>query len=154
MRGNTKLLKVLNDLLADELTAISQYMVHSEMCDSWGYERLHKAIEAQAVDEMKHAETLIGRILFLEGVPTVNKLNPIRIGKDVPEMIGRDEEAEAGAVRAYNEAITLAGEVGDGSTEDLLTTIVKMEEGHLDWGKKQRLQIAQMGLQTYLSLQT
>jgi len=154
MRGNTKLLKVLNDLLADELTAISQYMVHSEMCDSWGYEKLHKAIEAQAVDEMKHAETLIGRILFLEGVPTVNKLNPIRIGKDVPEMIGRDEEAEAGAVRAYNDAITLAGEVGDGSTEDLLTTIVKMEEGHLDWGKKQRLQIAQMGLQTYLSLQT
>ena len=154
MRGNTKLLKVLNDLLADELTAISQYMVHSEMCDSWGYEKLHKAIEAQAVDEMKHAETLIGRILFLEGVPTVNKLNPIRIGKDVPEMIGRDEEAEAGAVRAYNEAITLAGEVGDGSTEDLLTTIVKMEEGHLDWGKKQRLQIAQMGLQNYLSLQT
>jgi len=154
MRGNTKLLKVLNDLLADELTAISQYMVHSEMCDSWGYEKLHKAIEAQAVDEMKHAETLIGRILFLEGVPTVNKLNPIRIGKDVPEMIGRDEEAEAGAVRAYNDAITLAGEVGDGSTEDLLTTIVKMEEGHLDWGKKQRLQIAQMGLQNYLSLQT
>ena len=154
MRGNTKLLKVLNDLLADELTAISQYMVHSEMCDSWGYEKLHKAIEAQAVDEMKHAETLIGRILFLEGVPTVNKLNPIRIGKDVPEMIGRDEEAEAGAVRAYNDAITLAGEVGDGSTEDLLTTIVKMEEGHLDWGKKQRLQIAQMGLQSYLSLQT
>ena len=154
MRGNTKLLKVLNDLLADELTAISQYMVHSEMCDSWGYEKLHKAIEAQAVDEMKHAETLIGRILFLEGVPTVNKLNPIRIGKDVPDMIGRDEEAEAGAVRAYNEAITLAGEVGDGSTEDLLTTIVKMEEDHLDWGKKQRLQIAQMGLQNYLSLQT
>jgi bacterioferritin len=154
MKGNTKLLKVLNDLLADELTAISQYMVHSEMCDSWGYEKLHKAIEGQAIEEMKHAETLIGRILFLEGVPTVNKLNPIRIGKDVPEMIGKDEEAEAGAVRAYNEAITLAGEVGDGSTADLLTTIVKMEEGHLDWGKKQRLQIAQMGLQNYLSLQT
>jgi bacterioferritin len=154
MKGNTKLLKVLNDLLADELTAISQYMVHSEMCASWGYEKLHKAIEAQAIEEMKHAEWLIGRVLFLEGVPTVNKLNPIRIGKDVPEMIGRDEEAEAGAVRAYNAAITLAGEVDDGSTADLLTTIVKMEEGHLDWGKKQRLHIAQMGLQTYLSLQT
>jgi bacterioferritin len=154
MKGNEKLLKVLNELLADELTAISQYMVHSEMCDNWGYEKLHKAIEGQAKEEMQHAEWLIGRILFLDGSPTVSKLNKMFIGKDVPEMIGKDEEAEAGAVRAYNAAITLAGDVDDGSTADLLTTIVKMEEAHLDWGKKQRTQIAQMGLQNYLSLQT
>ncbi|MCC6395791.1 MAG: bacterioferritin [Bacteroidetes bacterium] len=154
MKGNEKLMKTLNDLLADELTAISQYMVHSEMCESWGYDKLHKAIEHQAKEEMQHAEWLIGRILFLEGMPTMSKLNQIRIGKDVPEIVGKDEEAEAGAVQAYNAAITLAGEVGDGSTADLLTTIVKMEEEHMDWGKKQRIQIAQMGLQTYLSLQT
>ena len=154
MKGNEKLLKTLNDLLADELTAISQYMVHSEMCESWGYDKLHKAIEHQAKEEMEHAEWLIRRILFLEGKPGMSKLNQIRIGKDVPEIVGKDEEAEAGAVKAYNDAITLAGEVGDGSTADLLTTIVKMEEEHLDWGKKQRIQIAQMGLQTYLSLQT
>jgi bacterioferritin len=154
MKGNEKLLKVLNELLADELTAISQYMVHSEVCGNWGYEKLHKAIEGQAKEEMQHAEWLIGRILFLEGSPTVSKLNRMSIGKDVPEMIGKDEEAEAGAVRAYNTAITLAGQVGDGATADLLTTIVKMEEAHLDWGKKQRAQIAQMGLQNYLSLQT
>jgi bacterioferritin len=154
MKGNEKLLKTLNSLLADELTAISQYMVHSEMCDNWGYGKLHKAIEHQAKEEMEHAEWLIGRILFLEGFPTMSKLNPIRIGKNVTEIIGRDEEAEVGAVKAYNEAIGFAGEVGDQSTADLLTTILKMEEEHMDWGKKQRIHIEQMGLQNYLANQT
>jgi bacterioferritin len=154
MKGNNKLIGVLNDLLADELTAISQYMVHSEMCDNWGFGKLHKAIEHQAKEEMTHAEWLIGRILFLDGSPTMNKLNKMQIGKDVTEIIGRDEEAEAGAVRAYNKAIALAGEVGDQSTADLLTTILKMEEDHLDWGSKQRVQIEQMGLQNYLANQS
>ena len=153
MKGNQKLLGVLNELLADELTAISQYMVHSEMCDSWGFEQLHKQIEHQAKEEMHHAEWLIGRILFLEGQPTVSKLHPIRIGKSVAEIIGNDEEAELGAIKAYNAAISLAGEVADGSTGDLLTTIVKMEENHYDWGRKQRSLIKQMGLENYLTLQ-
>jgi len=153
MKGNEKLLKVLNELLADELTAISQYMVHSELCDSWGYDKLHHAIEAQAKEEMGHAESLIGRILFLEGAPTVSKLNPIKIGASVPDMIGKDEEAELDAIRAYNEGIALAGEVGDNSTADLLTTILQMEEGHYDWGKKQRILIDQIGLQNYLASQ-
>src|SRR3989304_7331435 len=108
MKGNEKLLAVLNQLLADELTAISQYMVHSEMCDNWGYDRLHKAIEGQAKDEMHHAEWLIQRIIFLEGAPEVSKLNPINIGRSVLDIVTNDEEAEVGAVRAYNAGIRLA----------------------------------------------
>jgi bacterioferritin len=153
MKGDVKLIEVLNDLLADELTAISQYMVHSEMCDTWGYGKLHKAIEGQAIDEMHHAEWLIGRILFLEGMPVVSKLNEMKIGKTVLEMVSNDQEAELGAIRAYNAGIALADEVSDKSTADLLTTILKMEEGHHDWATKQSAQIAQMGLENYLSKQ-
>ena len=153
MKGDEKLLKVLNELLAEELTAISQYMVHSEMGDNWGYEKLHKAIEKQAIDEMHHAEWLIGRIIFLEGIPIVSNLNPMRIGGNVLEMINNDEEAELGAIRAYNAAIQLAGDVGDQSTSDLFTTILKEEEEHYDWNKKQRAQIKQIGIENYLSNQ-
>jgi len=154
MKGNEKLLTVLNELLADELTAISQYMVHSEMCDNWGYGKLHNAIEKQAVDEMHHAEWLIQRLIFLEGAPVVSKLNPIQIGKSVSDMIGNDRDAEQAAVRAYNADIRLAREVDDQATVDLLTHILKMEEGHVDWAEKQRAQIEQMGLESYLSIQT
>ena len=154
MKGNDKVLTVLNTLLADELTAISQYMVHSEMCDNWGYEKLHKAIEKQAVDEMHHAEYLIARILFLEGSPVVTRLNAMRIGKDVPQLVGFDEEAEAGAVRAYNEGILVARDAKDEASAELMTRILKDEEAHLDWGEAQRDQIAQMGLQNYLANQT
>ncbi len=154
MKGNENLLTVLNELLADELTAIIQYMVHSEMCDNWGFEKLHKAIEQQARDEMHHAEWLIQRILFLDGMPLVSKLNPMQIGKDVLEMVGNDQDAELAAVRAYNAAIRLAREVEDQATVDLLTKILKMEEGHVDWAEQQRAQIEQMGLENYLTNQT
>jgi bacterioferritin len=153
MKGDDKLIKTLNDLLADELTAISQLMVHSEMCDSWGYEKLHKKIEKQAIDEMHHAEWLIQRVLFLEGMPVVTKLNQMKIGKNVLEMFTNGEGAELDAIKAYNAGIALAGEVDDQSTGDLLLTILKMEEGHHDWAKKQRIQIEQMGLENYLSNQ-
>jgi bacterioferritin len=154
MKGNEKLLAVLNQLLADELTAINQYMVHSEMCDNWGYELLHKAIEKQAVEEMHHAEWLIKRILFLEGIPVVSKLNPIKIGKTVEDMVLNDKKSEEGAVRAYNSAITLAHEIVDQASVDLMIKILKMEEDHLDWDEAQRDQIEQMGLQNYLANQT
>jgi bacterioferritin len=154
MKGNDELLTALNQLLADELTAISQYMVHSEMCDNWGYEKLHKVIEQQAHDEMHHAEWLIQRVIFLEGAPDVSKLNPILIGQTVMDMIGHDQEAELAAVRAYNAAIRLAHEVNDQATADLLTTILKMEEGHSDLAEKQRAQIEQMGMENYLVNQT
>ncbi|HEY43788.1 MAG TPA: bacterioferritin [Anaerolineae bacterium] len=154
MKGDEKLIEVLNQLLADELTAISQYMVHSEMCDHWGFNALHKAIEARAKDEMYHAEWLIGRILFLQGIPIVSKLHPMKIGKTVPEMIANDEKAELDAVKAYNAAIALASDVADENTGDLLVKILGMEEDHVEWAEKQRAQIEQMGLENYLALQT
>ena len=154
MKGNPKLLVILNDLLADELTAINQYMVHAEMCDNWGYEKLHKAIEKQAYDEMHHAEWLIQRIIFLEGNPTVSKLNKIKIGKTIKDMIFNDQDAEIDAVKAYNDAISLAREVRDQATVDLLTKILNMEEGHVDWGEMQRDQIQQMGIENYLAKQS
>ena len=154
MRGDENLLTVLNQLLAGELTAINQYMVHAEMCDNWGYDKLHKAIEKQAFDEMHHAEWLIERIIFLEGIPVVSQLNPMQIGKNVPEIIGNDLNAELEAVPAYNAGIRLAHEVNDQSTVDLLTKILKMEEGHVNWAENQQAQLEQMGLEHYLSNQT
>ena len=150
MKGNKKLLTVLDQLLADELTAINQYMVHSEMCENWGYNKLHMDIRKQAMDEMHHAEWLIERMIFFEGTPTVSKLNPIKIGKTVTEMITNDDKDELHAVRSYNEAIKLARAVDDQGTVDLLTKILKMEEGHVDWADIQRAQIEQMGLEDYL----
>src|SRR5659263_102368 len=154
MKGNKKLLTVLNSLLADELTAINQYMVHSEMCENWGYSKLHMAIRKQAMDEMHHAEWLIERIIFFDGSPTVSILNAIKIGKTVSEMINNDNSGELDAVRAYNDAIKLAREVDDQGTVDLLTKILKMEEGHVDWAEMQQAQIIQMGLENYLVNQT
>jgi bacterioferritin len=154
MQGNDKIITTLNELLADELTAISQYMVHSEMCDNWGYDKLHKAIEAQAMDEMHHAEWLIARLIFLEGAPIVSKLNPLKIGAAVQNMVANDLDSEVGAIRAYNAGIRLAHEVDDQGTVDLLTKILKMEEDHLDWNERQRDQIEQMGLQNYLTTQS
>jgi bacterioferritin len=154
MKGNEKILVTLNELLAEELTAISQYMVHSEMCDNWGYQKLHKAIEKQAIDEMKHAEWLIGRILFLEGTPIVSKLHPMKIGADVPAMLANDSTGEQTAVQLYNKAIVQAREVVDNGTADLFTKILLMEEAHGDWLDQQRELINQIGLQNYLANQT
>jgi bacterioferritin len=154
MKGNAKLIDALNQRLAEELTAINQYMVHAEMCANWGYDKLHKGIERQAIDEMHHAEWLIQRIIFLDGTPMVSKLNPMKIGKTVPEMVANDEQDELGAVKAYNDTIKLAEEAGDKATSDLLIKILKMEEGHVDWAETQRAQIEQMGLENYLAMQT
>jgi len=154
MKGNKELITILNSLLADELTAINQYMVHSEMCENWGYGKLHHAIRKQAMDEMQHAEWLIERIIFFDGAPTVSKLNAIKIGKTVSDMISNDNGDELDAVVAYNSAIKLARGIDDQGTVDLLTTILKMEEGHVDWAEKQRAQIDQMGIEFYLTSQT
>lgn len=150
MKGNPKVIAVLNDLLADELSAINQYMVHSEMCDNWGYGKLHKAVEKRAVDEMKHAEKLIGRILFLEGKPVVSRLKDIRIGGDVGAQVRNDWDAEAGAVKAYNAGIRLCVETADNGTRELLESILKDEEAHIDWLEAQQDQMKQMGVQNYL----
>jgi bacterioferritin len=153
MKGNANIIVTLNALLADELTAINQYMVHSEMCANWGFERLHQAIEKRAVDEMKHAEKLIGRILFLEGMPVVSRLNELRIGAEVEGQLANDHAAEAGAVKAYNGAIAQVVQLGDNGTRDLLQAILKDEEVHIDWLEAQLDQIKQMGVQNYLAQQ-
>jgi bacterioferritin len=153
MKGDPKLIEVLNSLLADELTAINQYMVHSEMCDAWGYEKLHKRIEKRAIDEMKHAEKLIARILFLEGLPVVSELRKIFIGADVPKMFAFDHKAEEDAIKAYNEAIILAGNVKDSATRDFLQTILNEEDVHQDEIEEVQDQIAQMGIQIFLTTQ-
>ena len=153
MKGNAKLLETLNSLLADELTAINQYMVHSEMCDDWGYEKLHKHFEKRAIDEMKHAEKLIGRILFLEGMPTVSNLNKISIGENVEKQLANDHAAELDAIKAYNDAIVLAGEVKDYATRDLLQQILNDEDEHMDGIEEMQDQIEQMTLPVFLTTQ-
>jgi bacterioferritin len=150
MKGNEQILVTLNELLADELTAINQYMVHSEMCEDWGYKRLHEAIEGRAITEMRHAEKLIGRILFLDGRPVVSNLNPIHIGVEVEAQLHNDLQAELDAVTAYNAGVQLAGEVADNGTRDLLESILTDEEDHVDWLEAQLDQIEQIGIQNYL----
>lgn len=153
MKGNEQVIGRLNARLADELAAIVQYIVHSEMCENWGYKRLNKALEARAREEMKHAESLIARILFLEGTPIVNRLGEVHIGPDVEAQHRQDREAEEAAVRAYNEDIRFAVEVGDNGTRALLESILKDEEEHLDWIEAQLDQIRHMGIQDYLAEQ-
>ncbi len=153
MKGNDRMIAVLNERLAEELTAINQYMVHAEICDNWGLKRLHKAIEHQAMDEMHHAEWHIARIIFLEGMPIVSKLNEMRIGKNVREIVLNDYEDELDAVRKYNESIKLAIEVGDDGTRELLEKILVMEEGHVNWAEEQRDQMDQMGMENYIANQ-
>jgi len=151
MKGDPQLIATLNSLLADELTAINQYMVHSEMCDNWTFVKLHKAIEKRAITEMKHAEKLIGRILFLEGIPIVSEYRKIYIGADVPKMFENDHMAEAGAIKAYNAAVKLSGDVADFATRDMLQSILDDEDAHIDEIEGIQDQIAQMGLQVFLS---
>ena len=153
MKGNEKVIQKLNELLAEELTAINQYMVHSEMCENWGYERLHKMDRARAFKEMVHAEKLIERLLFLEGRPIVSSLQKIRIGEEVETQHKNDLALEIGAIKAYNEAIQIAVSEGDNGTRDLLNGILREEEEHLDELEAQLDQIEQIGKGIYLSQQ-
>ena len=153
MKGNEKLLEKLNDLLSDELTAVNQYMVHAEMDDDWSYTRLAESVEKRAIDEMKHAEKLIGRILFLEGTPIVSNYKKINIGPTVEKQIDFDCTSEVEAVASYNDGIKLASSVSDNGTEQLFKSILLDEEAHLDWLETQQEQIRQIGLQNYLAEQ-
>jgi bacterioferritin len=153
MKGNQKLIETLNSLLADELTAINQYMVHSEMCANWGYGKLHEHFEKRAITEMKHAEKLIGRILFLEGIPVVSSLNKIHIGSDIPKQLANDHGAEEGAIKAYNTAIQIAGEVNDFATREVLEHILNDEDQHIDGIEALQDQISHMSLPVFLSTQ-
>jgi bacterioferritin len=154
MKGKPEMIDKLNSLLADELTAINQYMVHSEMCSNWGYEKLHKADEKRAIDEMRHAEKLIGRIIFLEGIPVVSVLKKIMIGSQVEAQHKNDHISELEAIASYNDGIRIAAGVGDNGTRELLESILSEEEMHIDWIESQIDQINQMGIQNYLSEQS
>jgi len=154
MKGDEKILKTLNELLKDELTAIVQYVVHAEMCADWGYERLHEAIEKRSRQEMKHAESLIERIIFLEGTPIVSQVGDVHVGPDVQTQLQSDLNAEMGAIQAYNKAIQLAMDLNDSVTRDLLESIAKDEDDHINWIEEQLAQIEQMGLPMYLAKQT
>ncbi|SMD12018.1 bacterioferritin [Sporomusa malonica] len=153
MKGNPQLIETLNSLLADELSAINQYIVHSEMCANWGYEKLHNQFEHRAISEMKHAEKLIARILFLEGTPIVSKLKEIHIGSDIPKQLEYDHAAEQGAIEAYNAAIKLAGEVSDFATREILEEILTDEDRHIDSIEELQDQVSHMTLPIFLSTQ-
>lgn len=153
MKGNEKVLEVLNSLLSDELTAVNQYMVHAEMDDNWAYTRLAEVVEKRAIDEMKHAEQLIARILYLEGIPIVSKYNKITIGDVVAKQFDNDWQAEADAIQAYNDGIKVCCAQNDHGTEQLLKSILKDEEAHIDWLEAQKDQITQIGIQNYLGQQ-
>ncbi len=153
MQGDAKVIDELNARLAEELTAINQYMVHAEMCENWGYGRLAGVVMKRSIVEMKHAERLIERILFLDGRPIVSNRNKINIGALVPDMHRNDLAAELDAVKSYNGSIRVAGEVGDDGSRKLLESILADEEEHVDWLEAQLGQIEQMGRENYLAEQ-
>jgi bacterioferritin len=153
MKGSPEVINTLNSLLADELTAINQYMVHAEMCENWGYDKLGEKIQKRAIEEMKHAEKLIGRILFLDGRPIVSELRKMNIGPDVPKMFASDHSLENGAIKAYNAGISVCGKAKDYATREILERILNDEDRHIDDIEEVQDQISQMGLQVFLSTQ-
>jgi bacterioferritin len=154
MKGNQIVIEALNEALREELAAINQYFLHSEMCENWGYSKLSSFIKKQSIDEMKHAEKLIERILFLDGQPKMNSTQPLNIGQAVPQMIENDLKLELGAVEMYNRIIKTAANANDQGTVELLKKILQDEEGHVDKLEEQVGKIKDMGLQVYLSVQS
>ncbi len=153
MKGSPKVIKELNDALREELTAINQYFLHAEMCENWGYKKLADYIKKQSIDEMKHAEVLIERILFLDGTPSMQPLQ-LTVGGTVRQMIESDLALELGAVKQYNAAVQIATQEKDNGSRDLLVKLLKDEEDHVDWLEAQVHQIKEVGYERYLSLQT
>jgi bacterioferritin len=153
MKGNATVLQHLNHALRDELTAINQYFLHSEMSENWGYKKYSKYIKKQSIDEMKHAELLMERILFLDGTPTMEPMS-LTIGKSVKDMIESDLALEHGAVKSYNESIRVCVENGDNGSRDLFMKLLHDEEGHVDWLEAQVHQIKEIGYERYLITQT
>lgn len=153
MKGNAKVLDALNEALSEELTAINQYILHSEMCENWGFDRLAAFIKKESIDEMKHAEIIIERLLFLEGTPNMSKYQKINVGPTVPEIINNDLRLELQAVAMYNKLIEVAIAAKDNGTAELLKKLLKDEEDHVDGLEEQLDMIKGMGLQNYLAVQ-
>lgn len=151
MKGNPELIKTLNSLLSDELSAVNQYFVHAELNENWGYTKLKESFEKRSIEEMRHAETLIGRIIFLEGIPIVSNLHDIKIGKDATLQLANDHAAEMDAIKAYNAAIVQAGEVKDYATREVLEKILQDEDRHIDEIEELQDQIEHMTLPLFLT---
>src|SRR5690242_13761339 len=153
MQGNPKVITVLNEALKEELTAINQYFLHAEMCENWHYSKLGDYIKKQSIDEMKHAETLIERILFLDGTPNLTETMTLSVGKNVREQLENDLKLEINAVGMYNRAIKVAREEGDDASREIFAKLLKDEEDHVDWIEAQLYQINEIGYERYLSQQ-
>jgi bacterioferritin len=153
MKGDKKIIEILNDVLTAELTAINQYFVHAEMCANWGYDRLHDAIRKHSIGEMKHAEEVIERILFLEGIPNMQRLGKVNIGENVPEMFRLDHALELDAIGRLNKHVEVCNELDDHNTRHLVEEILEDEEEHIDWIESQLSLIEQVGVQNYLAAQ-
>ncbi len=153
MQGNPKVIASLNEALKEELTAINQYFLHAEMCENWHYHKLGDFIKKQSIDEMKHAEKLIERILFLDGTPTMTELMKLTVGQNVREQMESDLKLEVDAVAFYNRAAETAREAGDNASRELFERLLKDEEQHVDWLEAQLYQIKEIGYERYLSQQ-
>jgi bacterioferritin len=153
MRSDADVIELLNEVLTAELTAINQYFVHSKMCENWGYHKLYEHGRDESVEEMKHAEQVIERILYFDGTPNMQRLSPVRVGETVPEQFESDLALEYDAVERLNRGIALVVERGDNGTRELLAEILVSEEDHIDWLETQQETIRQVGLEQYLAEQ-
>lgn len=153
MQGDPEIIELLNEVLTAELTAVNQYFIHAKMCSNWGYHRLAAKNRDESIDEMRDAEKIIERILYLEGVPNLQRLNPVRVGETVPEQLALDLANEAAAIERYNRGVALAVAHGDNGTRELLEHRLVDEEAHADWLETQQSLIAQVGLENYLATQ-
>src|SRR5690349_13313785 len=153
MKGNPKVIALLNEALKEELTAINQYFLHAEMCENWHYSRLGDYIKKQSIDEMKHAEVLIERILFLDGTPSMTEGMQLKVGANVREQLESDLKLEIDAVAMYNRAVEAAREASDNASRELFERLLKDEEEHVDWLEAQLYQIKEIGYERYLSQQ-
>jgi bacterioferritin len=153
MKGDKQIISLLNDVLTAELTAVNQYFLHARLCHHWGYDRLYERVRKESIEEMKHADELIDRILYLEGLPNLQRYGNVNVGQTVPEQFQLDLLVEYDAVKRLNEAIEACRAAGDNGTRDLLERLLREEEQHVDWLETQQETIKQIGVERYLSEQ-
>ncbi len=153
MKGNEEVITVLNEVLTSELTAINQYIIHSRMCEDWGFNKLAAKKRGESMEEMKHADTIIARILFLEGVPNMQRYFPVKVGEDAVEQHRLDLEVEYDAVKRLNGGIALCRDKGDNGTREILEAILQQEEEGIDWLEAQLYLVETVGKERYLSEQ-
>lgn len=153
MQGDAEVIELLNEVLTSELTAVNQYFIHAKMLENWGFSRLAEHARHESIDEMKDADAVIERILFLEGVPNMQRLNPVRVGETVPEQLQLDLDLERSAIERYNRGIALCVAKGDNGSRELLERKLVGEESHADWLEAQIELISQVGLENYLATQ-